>query len=61
MKKHDNSIHINPKIKPFNITFQVCSIDEAKMLLLMFENSPTLFGNVIDHIREKLSKQGHIV
>jgi len=45
--------------KPFDITFKVCSLDDAKILLLMFESSPSLFGDVIDDIKEKVRKQGY--
>jgi len=48
----------NHKLKPFDITFKVCSVDEAKMLLLLFEGSPTIFGKVINDIYSKLEKQG---
>ena len=49
----------NQKIKPFSITLQIRSTDEAKMLLLMFESSPSIFGKVINDIYEQLEKQGH--
>jgi len=48
----------NHKLKPFDITFQIRSVDEAKMLLLMFESSPTIFGKVINEIYDRLEKQG---
>lgn len=51
----------NHKLKPFDITFQVSSIDEAKLLLLMFESSPTLFGSVIKEIRDRVRNQGYIL
>ena len=51
----------NHKIKPFDITIQVNSVDEAKMLLLMFEQSPALFAPIIKRIRKKTRKHGFII
>jgi len=45
------------KIKPFEITFQINSIDEARILLTLFEGSPHLFEKVIDEIKEKIKHE----
>lgn len=44
------------KFKPFDITFNVRSIDEANILLMLFEGSPHLFSEVIEEIKEKYEK-----
>lgn len=44
-------------IKPFEITFQINSIDEARILLMLFEGSPHLFEEVIEEIKEKINEK----
>lgn len=39
--------------KPFEVTFHINSISEARMLLMLFEGSPHLFREVIKEIKEK--------
>jgi hypothetical protein len=57
--KNKEPIVLNHKLKPFDITFTINSIDEAKMLILMFESSPTIFKEVIEGIKKKVRKQGY--
>jgi ribosomal protein L25 (general stress protein Ctc) len=51
----------NFKLKPFDITFQISTIDEAKILLLTLENSSATFEIVIKDIRRKVIQQGHVL
>jgi hypothetical protein len=44
----------NNSLKPFDITFTINSIEEAKMLLFLFESSPSIFAPVIDEIKNKI-------
>lgn len=41
------------KFEPFDITFNISTLDEAKILLTLFEGSPHLFKVLIEEIKEK--------
>jgi len=41
------------EFKPFDITFNISTMNEVKILLTLFEGSPHLFKRVIEEIKKK--------
>lgn len=41
------------EFKPFDITFNISTMNEVKILLTLFEGSPHLFKKVIKEIKKK--------
>lgn len=45
------------KFKPFDLTFNISTLDEAKILLTLFEGSPHLFKVLIKEIKKKTNNK----